>query len=77
MHNICHKILSGNIERAKSMNEQLRELHNLMFVEPNPIPVKWALTYLKYIKPTLRLPLVELDSKYHEGFIKCLNDIDK
>jgi len=77
MHNICHKILSGNIERAKSMNEQLRELHNLMFVEPNPIPVKWALSYLKYIKPTLRLPLVELDSKYHEGFIKCLNDIDK
>ncbi len=33
------------------MNDQLSELHNLMFVEPNPIPVKWALFHLNLIKP--------------------------
>jgi len=75
MHNICHKVLSGNIVEAKSMNDQLSELHNLMFVEPNPIPVKWALFHLNLIKSHIRLPLVELDSKYHKELINCLDNV--
>ena len=75
MHKICNKIFSGSIEEAKSMNNHLSDLHNLMFIEPNPIPVKWALSYLKKIKSFIRLPLVELDKKYHQQIIKCLNDI--
>ena len=75
MHNICHKIFTGNIEEAKSMNDQLIELHNLMFVEPNPIPVKWTLFHMNLIKSYIRLPLVELDSKYHQKIINCLSDV--
>jgi len=76
IHDICQKIFTGNIEEAKSINNQLKELHNLMFVEPNPIPVKWALFYLKLIKSHIRLPLVELDSKYHQQLITCINNVN-
>jgi 4-hydroxy-tetrahydrodipicolinate synthase len=75
IHDICQKIFTGNIEEAKSMNDKLNELHNLMFVEPNPIPVKWALFHLNLIKSHIRLPLVELDSKYHQKIINCLSNV--
>ena len=75
MHNICHQIFTGNIEEAKSMNDKLIELHNLMFVEPNPIPVKWALFHLNLIKSHIRLPLVRLNSKYHQKIISCLRNV--
>jgi len=75
MHNICNKIFTGNIDEAKSMNDHLSELHNMMFIEPNPIPVKWALFHLNLIKSHIRLPLVELDSKYHQKMINCLSNV--
>jgi 4-hydroxy-tetrahydrodipicolinate synthase len=74
IHNICDKALSGNFQEAKSINDKLKDLHKLMFIEPNPIPVKWALHYLKMIKPFIRLPLVQLNSEYHQQLIKCIND---
>ena len=74
IHNICEKAFSGNFQEAKSINDKLKDLHELMFIEPNPIPVKWALYYLEMIKPFIRLPLVRLDSKYHQQLIKCIND---
>ena len=75
IHDICQKIFTGNIEEAKSMNDQLIELHNLMFVEPNPIPVKWTLFHMNLIKSYIRLPLVELDSIYHQKIANCLKDV--
>jgi len=75
MHNICNKIFTGNIDEAKSMNDHLSELHNMMFIEPNPIPVKWALFHLNLIKSHIRLPLVELDSKYHQKMVSCLSNV--
>jgi 4-hydroxy-tetrahydrodipicolinate synthase len=75
MHNICNKIFTGNIDEAKSMNDHLSELHNIMFIEPNPIPVKWALFHLNLIKSHIRLPLVELDSKYHQKMVNCLSNV--
>ena len=75
MHNICNKIFTGNIGEAKSMNDKLSELHNIMFVEPNPIPVKWALFHLNLIKSHIRLPLIELDSKYHQKMVNCLSNV--
>jgi 4-hydroxy-tetrahydrodipicolinate synthase len=75
MRNICSKIFTGNIEEAKYMNDQLSELHNIMFVEPNPIPVKWALFHLNLIKSHIRLPLVELDPKYHQKMVNCLSNV--
>jgi 4-hydroxy-tetrahydrodipicolinate synthase len=75
IHQICADIRSGNFESAKKINESLKNLHRLMFIEPNPIPVKWALAYQKKIKPFLRLPLVELDQKFHNEIKECVDNV--
>ena len=59
MHNICHTILSGDKEKSRIINNQLTSLHKAMFVDSNPIPVKWLLNYLGLINKGIRLPLVE------------------
>jgi 4-hydroxy-tetrahydrodipicolinate synthase len=75
MHNICHSILNGDIEKSKAMNQQLDKLHKAMFVESNPIPVKWLLSYLGLINQGIRLPLVELDKKYQTNLIEIFEAI--
>ena len=73
--NICKDLLDGKIVEAKAKNDRLKELHELMFIEPNPIPVKWALNHLKLINSTIRLPLVELNEQYHPQMINCLKNV--
>ena len=73
--NICKDLLNGKIVEAKAKNDTLKELHELMFIEPNPIPVKWALNHLKLINSTIRLPLVELNEQYHPQMINCLKNV--
>jgi len=75
MHNICHNFLNGDFEKSHDMNKQLRDFHEVMFIESNPIPVKWVLNYLGLIQKGIRLPLVELDKKYHSKMIKTLKSI--
>jgi len=75
MHTICSDIFKSELEKAENMNEKLRSLHEAMFVESNPIPVKWLLNYLGLIKQGIRLPLVELDKKYHSNLIKAYKNI--
>ncbi len=75
MHNICNNFLNGDIEKSISINEKLKSLHEAMFIESNPIPVKWLLNYLGLIQKGIRLPLVDLDKKYQEDLIKIVRDI--
>jgi dihydrodipicolinate synthase/N-acetylneuraminate lyase len=75
MYNICHSILNGDIEKSKAMNQQLDKLHKAMFVESNPIPVKWLLSYLGLINQGIRLPLVELDKKHQTNLIEIFEAI--
>ncbi len=75
IHQICKLIHDKKIDEAKKMNHDINELHRLMFIEPNPIPVKWALAYMGKIKPFIRLPLVELEQKYHQQLIDCLEHV--
>lgn len=75
MHNICHTILSGDKEKSRIINNQLASLHKAMFVDSNPIPVKWLLNYLGLINKGIRLPLVELDKKYQTNLIEIFEDI--
>ncbi len=75
MHNICNNFLNGDIEKSISINEKLQSLHEAMFIESNPIPVKWLLNYLGLIQKGIRLPLVDLDKKYQEDLIKIVRDI--
>ena len=60
MSEMCRAALSGDLARARALNNQMLPLHFKLFVEANPIPVKWALAKLGRIHGGIRLPLVPL-----------------
>ncbi len=62
---MCNAALSGNQLLARQYNNNLMPLHKLMFVETNPIPVKWALHHMGLIENEIRLPLTRLSVNYH------------
>ncbi|MDB4090207.1 4-hydroxy-tetrahydrodipicolinate synthase [Gammaproteobacteria bacterium] len=64
MHEMCKFAMEGNTEEANKINSELDILHDNLFTESNPIPVKWALHRMGLIKKGIRLPLTWLDSKY-------------
>ncbi len=66
MHEMCAAALAGDLPRARAANNRLLALHAKLFVEGNPIPVKWALAQMGLIAPGLRLPLVPLSANFHE-----------
>lgn len=63
---MCELALAGNAEEARAINERLLPLHTAMFVESNPIPVKWAVEQLGLIQSGIRLPLTRLSEQYHQ-----------
>lgn len=65
MHEMIQAALNGDEARAYEINEKIKELHHVLFLEANPIPVKWALQEMKKIHAGIRLPLVPLDKQYH------------
>lgn len=65
MHEMCRLALAGEYEKASLLNARLAGLHNALFLEANPIPVKWALAEMGYIQSGIRLPLVTLNKAYH------------
>lgn len=64
-HQLCVAAVAKNRELAQQHNRSLEALHTSLFVEGNPIPVKWALAQMKMIGEGIRLPLTVLDKKYH------------
>jgi 4-hydroxy-tetrahydrodipicolinate synthase len=66
MHDMCAAALAGNIAEATSINARLFPLHQKLFVEANPIPVKWVLQEMGLIGPGIRLPMVPLSAQHHE-----------
>jgi len=66
MHELCAAALAGNAVRARELDAELQPLHQHLFCEPNPIPVKWALNEMNKIPAGLRLPLVALDAVHYE-----------
>ena len=65
MSQMCAAALAGERVRAITLNNQLLGLHNHLFLEANPIPVKWALEQMGKIGPGIRLPLTPFDPKFH------------
>jgi len=63
---MCELALAGNAEEARAINQRLLPLHAAMFVESNPIPVKWAVEQLGLIQSGIRLPLTRLSEQYHQ-----------
>jgi 4-hydroxy-tetrahydrodipicolinate synthase len=64
---ICSYTSNGDEAGAKILNDRYINLYEMLFFESNPIPVKWMLNKMGFIKNSLRLPLNELDKKYHES----------
>ncbi len=60
MHQLCQAAMSGDVQLAMDIQFRLMPLHKSMFIEANPIPVKWAMARLNLCSGTLRLPLTEL-----------------
>jgi 4-hydroxy-tetrahydrodipicolinate synthase len=66
MHEMCKAALAGDVRLAREINAKLFALHQKLFVEANPIPVKWVLKEMGLIQAGIRLPLVTLSSQYHD-----------
>jgi len=66
MHDMCAAALAGDRETAQAINARLEILHRTLFVESNPIPVKWALHEMGMIPAGIRLPLTPLADEHHE-----------
>ena len=62
MHELCMAALAGNVRLAMELQFKLLPLHRNLFVEANPIPVKWAMARMGLCGPTLRLPMTPLES---------------
>jgi 4-hydroxy-tetrahydrodipicolinate synthase len=66
MHEVCAAARAGDRTQAAALDSRLAPLHKALFVEANPIPVKWALHELGLIPPGIRLPLTPLSEHHHE-----------
>jgi 4-hydroxy-tetrahydrodipicolinate synthase len=74
MAQMCAAALGGEIARARAANDRLLPLHRRLFVEANPIPVKWALAEMGLIGGELRLPLTPLAPVHHETVRAALRE---
>jgi 4-hydroxy-tetrahydrodipicolinate synthase len=66
MHEMCVAALAGDVARAREIHFTLASLHRDLFLEANPIPVKWAVRELGHIEGGIRLPLTPLSPQHHE-----------
>ena len=66
MSEVCEAALAGEQAKAQDLNQQIANLHNILFCESNPIPVKWALHEMGYMGTGIRLPLTPLAEQYRE-----------
>ena len=67
MHELCAAAMAGDIARAIEINNRVLDLHGKLFIEPNPVPVKWALAEMGKMPAGLRLPLAPLSTQYHDA----------
>jgi 4-hydroxy-tetrahydrodipicolinate synthase len=74
MAEMCAAALAGDLVRARALNDRLLPLHRRLFLEANPIPVKWALAEMGWIKGELRLPLTPLGAQHHEAVRAALRE---
>jgi len=64
MHELCKAAIQGDIQTAMRIQFKLMPVHKNLFVEANPIPLKWAMAHMGLCGPTLRLPLTPMSSSY-------------
>ena len=74
MHELCVAAMGGDIAKAVAINDKVMPLHHKLFVEPNPVPVKWALAEMGMMPAGLRLPLAPLSAEFHDTVRAALRD---
>jgi 4-hydroxy-tetrahydrodipicolinate synthase len=74
MRALCDAARSGDRGKAMKIDAALRGLHESLFFESNPIPVKWAVEQLGYAGPGIRLPLTGLAAQHYEGVLAAIHD---
>jgi 4-hydroxy-tetrahydrodipicolinate synthase len=74
MHELCVAAMKGDVARAIAINNRVLGLHAKLFVEPNPVPVKWALAEMGLIPTGMRLPLAPLSAQYHDTVRSALRE---
>jgi 4-hydroxy-tetrahydrodipicolinate synthase len=72
MHEACEAALAGDSARAREIDGSLQPLHKDLFVEANPIPVKWAVARMGLIGNAIRLPLVELSTAHRDTVLRAM-----
>ena len=72
MAQMCELALQGKAEEARAADAEIAELHRLLFIESNPIPVKWAVSQMGYGDLNLRLPMTVLDEKFQQPLRQAL-----
>jgi len=72
MAQMCEAALAGDRDKAMELNRPLESLHDKLFLEANPIPVKWALMEMGMAKEGIRLPLTVLSEQYHDEIREAL-----
>lgn len=72
---LCDHALAGNIDAARALEQEMAELNRYMFIEANPIPVKWAAHLMGFCEPGIRLPLTPLSEDYRAPLQKALQSL--
>jgi 4-hydroxy-tetrahydrodipicolinate synthase len=70
---MCAAALAGDRDTTEALNRPLLGLHKKLFLEANPIPVKWALAEMDLIPPGIRLPLTPLSEQYHQPLREAMH----
>ena len=74
MADLCEAAIAGNLAKAVELNNKLFPLHQKLFIEPNPVPVKWALAEMGKMPAGIRLPLVPLAAECHDAVRAALRE---
>lgn len=75
MHELCAAALAGDLVRARELNGRLARLNRMLFIESNPIPVKWAVAQMGLCDLGYRLPLTPLHEQYQAAVRDSLKDV--
>ena len=76
MAKMCDSALDGDQASCLRLYERLMPLNELLFVEINPIAIKWALCRMGLIGPEIRLPLTSLSNAHHAALEKVMNNLE-
>lgn len=74
MHQMCAAAIAGNAALATELNQRLLGLHRNLFLEANPIPVKWAVMQMGLVESGIRLPMTPFSSDFHDRLRLALRE---